>query len=148
MHYASTHSSKEELKPRFNSVDIQMLSENLHKKIFKKAFKRELSEKQIDAVIKHLRTHKLSTRDTERLDEVEIKDLPEIYGNNINEHFRHIAKEQTKDYVELMEALALSNLPPIPSKWSFTRGWTKYNSDGSSGIIIELYAVLIRSIPS
>ena len=59
--------------------------------------------------------------------------LPDMYGSSIDEHFRKLAETQISSYVELANALTnMEKIPPKPTTWAFTRGWTKYTTDGDA----------------
>uniref|UniRef100_A0A914YRA8 DNA-directed DNA polymerase n=1 Tax=Panagrolaimus superbus TaxID=310955 RepID=A0A914YRA8_9BILA len=59
--------------------------------------------------------------------------LPELNAsvekNGLMAHFDEIGKEQFASYEELLEiAAAIENPPKMPLEWSFTAGWTKYDT--------------------
>ncbi|XP_012941525.1 DNA polymerase subunit gamma-1 [Aplysia californica] len=120
--------------PRFNSVNIQMLTESLHQQIFKtssKISKNELGKGDLEKVHSHLKKHGLSSSGfSSTLPEVNLR-LPDLHGQNMNEHFEHIARQQAAPYRTLVEELAGASLPPMPREWNRCRGWTKYNKDGT-----------------
>ena len=43
-----------------------------------------------------------------------------------------IAEAQCKPYKELLNDIILKSLPPMPEKFEFREGWTKYFKDGSN----------------
>lgn len=117
-------------QPRFNSVNIQMLSESLHQQIFKNATESKLNEEALKVIQKHLHKHGLSDKTTTSIPDVDLK-LPPLHGNNINEHFIHIANKQIADYKLLIDEIISKPLPKMPDLWQKASGWTKYCDDGS-----------------
>lgn len=115
---------------RLNPLNIQMLSGNLHKQIFR-GLEPEYKEEHVERSIRHLQRHKLWGKETSPLPDVELK-LPKMYGKNIDEHFRVLAKKQSLPYLEAANKLQLAELPPMPKEWSFEVGWTRYGPNGES----------------
>uniref|UniRef100_A0A2C9KDE8 DNA polymerase subunit gamma-1 n=1 Tax=Biomphalaria glabrata TaxID=6526 RepID=A0A2C9KDE8_BIOGL len=116
---------------RYNSLNIQMLTKSLHEHIFKQASPIQFCPKSLKLVESHLKKHGLSSKTSSSpLSEVNIK-LPPLCGDDINQHFINIANDQLKDYRSFIDDIALSNLPPPPSTWQWSKGWTKYYADGS-----------------
>ena len=107
-----------------------MLSENLHKQIFKKTNQETFEASNLKLVSEHLEKFGLSSKTASAISEVDFK-LPNLYGKNINDHFIHIATKQTQAYYDMAEKLCNSYLPPLPQKWNKSAGWTKYLSDGT-----------------
>ncbi|XP_070541785.1 DNA polymerase subunit gamma-1-like [Ptychodera flava] len=121
------------IQPRFNPINIQMLSKPLWKQIFQDniAEDSKAQEKKVKKSIKHLEKHNLWGKQSSVLSEVDFK-LPELYGNNIDEHFRILAKQQSQEYLDLAKQLVQTKLPAMPSEWVRKQGWTKYDSDGTT----------------
>ncbi|XP_077988587.1 DNA polymerase subunit gamma-1-like [Glandiceps talaboti] len=119
------------LQPQLNPINIQMLSKPLHEQIFKDCIEEDEAKlaKRIKRSIKHLEKHNLWGKQSSVIPEIDFK-LPELYGNNIDEHFRFLAKQQSEEYLKLAEKLAQAELPEMPTEWVYQKGWTKYNSDG------------------
>ncbi|XP_031557247.1 DNA polymerase subunit gamma-1-like [Actinia tenebrosa] len=109
---------------RFNQVEIQMLSEALHKQIFPGEFA-EYNAEAVRKCVKHLEEHQLWGKNKSILPDVNLK-LPALLGANIDEHFKIIAKQQSKAYFDMTEELAVTTLPPLPEEWLFAPGWHKY----------------------
>ena len=116
---------------RTNHANIQMLSNNLHSQIFKNSIVDKLSEDSLNKVKQHLIKHGLWDKSSTTTSTLSFA-LPELQGENIEEHFQHIAKETTKSYFSLAESMSstMSSIPKRPDKWLFTKGWTKYTNDG------------------
>ena len=131
-----------------------MLSEALYKQIFKQEAKTSGSMKtsqrpderssskvesdpktdehrQFDAIEEHLSDHNLWGREGTALDDLDF-DLPKLFGKNIDDHFRHLGRKQTEDYIKLVEKIVNSKMPDKPKKWEYTAGWTKYGSKGEA----------------
>ncbi|XP_068579055.1 DNA polymerase subunit gamma-1 [Cebidichthys violaceus] len=115
---------------RLNPLNIQMLSRNLHDQIFR-GLQPEHGEDDVERSIRHLQKHQLWGKETSLLPEVELK-LPQMYGKNIDEHFRILAQKQSLPYLEAATKLQLADLPPMPQKWSWEVGWTRYGPNGES----------------
>lgn len=79
--------------------------------------------------IRHLEKHQLWGKETSLLPDVELK-LPKMYGKNVNEHFRTLAKTQSLPYLEAATNLQQAQLPPMPQEWSMEVGWTQYGPSG------------------
>nr|XP_006815395.1 PREDICTED: DNA polymerase subunit gamma-1-like [Saccoglossus kowalevskii] len=125
----------EEESTRYNPIHIQMLSKSLHQQIFREKFgevsNTESQEKKINKSIKHLKRHGLWGKQSTLLPEVDFQ-LPELYGDNIEDHFRVLAQQQSNTYLMLAESLAEAKLPTMPTEWIKEYGWTKYESNGST----------------
>ncbi|KAM4734089.1 LOW QUALITY PROTEIN: DNA polymerase subunit gamma-1 [Anableps anableps] len=115
---------------RLNPLNIQMLSKNLHEQIFR-GVEPEYREEAVERSISHLQNHKLWGKETSLLPDVELK-LPQMYGKNIDEHFRILAKKQSIPYLEAAIKLLRGKLPPMPQEWSWEVGWTRYGPGGES----------------
>ncbi len=115
---------------RINPLQIQMLSEALHKQIFRDSTD-TIADRSLKSVEKHLQQHGLWNRPTSIIDDVELK-LPPLQGKSIEDHFLNIADRQIRDYKSLAEKIAQTELPPLPTEWAYTKGWTRYGADGSA----------------
>ncbi|GLD60228.1 DNA polymerase subunit gamma-1 [Lates japonicus] len=115
---------------RLNPLNIQMLSKNLHKQIFR-GVEPEYREEDVERSIGHLQKQKLWGKETSLLPDVELK-LPKMYGKNIDEHFRKLARIQSLPYLEAATKLHLAKLPPMPQEWNCEVGWTRYGPNGES----------------
>lgn len=115
---------------RLNPLNIQMLSRNLHEQIFR-GLEPEYSEDDVERSIRHLQKHELWGKETSLLPEVELK-LPQMYGENINEHFRILAETQSLPYLEAASNLQQAEIPPMPQEWNWEVGWTRYGPNGQS----------------
>ncbi|XP_064607817.1 DNA polymerase subunit gamma-1-like [Liolophura sinensis] len=124
-------------KSYYNPLKIQMLSDGLYRQIFRKdrsPISSENSQKLIEKSRNVLKQHDLWGKETNTLPEVDIK-LPKLYGENIDDHFRHLASTQTAEYRQLGDSLSVTDLPPLPKTWKFQKGWTRYGKDGSSVLV-------------
>uniref|UniRef100_A0A3Q4GIG5 DNA polymerase subunit gamma-1 n=1 Tax=Neolamprologus brichardi TaxID=32507 RepID=A0A3Q4GIG5_NEOBR len=115
---------------RLNPLNIQMLSKGLHEQIFR-GLEPEYREEAVQRSIRHLQKHQLWGKDTSLLPDVDLK-LPKMYGNDIDEHFCHLAQTQSLPYLEAATKLKLAELPPMPQEWSWEVGWTRYGPTGES----------------
>ncbi|XP_069767303.1 DNA polymerase subunit gamma-1 isoform X2 [Narcine bancroftii] len=113
---------------RMNPLNIQMLSNGLHKQIFGDV-QAEASDEAIQKSIEHLKYHNLWDKETHILPDVELQ-LPRLYGSNIDEHFRTLAQKQSFPYLEAANELVRYDLPEMPMEWTWAIGWTKYCLNG------------------
>lgn len=135
--FRSLYSTKPQSSPgedstetRLNPLNIQMLSRNLHKQIFR-GLQPKNREEEVQRSIKHLQKHQLWGKETPLLPDVELK-LPRMYGTNIDEHFRILAQIQSLPYLEAANKLQLAVIPVMPQVWNWEVGWTRYGPNGES----------------
>ncbi|KAM9854974.1 DNA polymerase subunit gamma-1 [Aulostomus maculatus] len=115
---------------RLNPLNIQMLSRNLHKQIFR-GVEPEYREEDVERSIRHLQKHQLWGRETPLLPDVELK-LSRMYGSDLDQHFRVLAQKQSLPYLEKVAKLKQATLPPLPQEWTWEAGWTRYGPGGDS----------------
>lgn len=114
---------------RRNPLGIQMLSEGIYNQLFKEAATDNCENENLEKVKKHLKSHGLWNKTPTVIPSVELK-LPELEGNDLDQHFRFIAEDQSSQYKDLLNLL-MEDIPNPPNKWEFLPGWTRYNHDGS-----------------
>ncbi|XP_042198873.1 DNA polymerase subunit gamma-1 [Callorhinchus milii] len=117
-------------RARVNPLNIQMLSQVLHEQIFGSS-KPQATEEAVQQSIEHLKHHRLWDKDISVRPQVEFQ-LPKMYGDNIEEHFRILAQKQSLNYLEAANHLLESQLPDMPAKWSWALGWTQYGPNGEA----------------
>ncbi|KAL2094145.1 hypothetical protein ACEWY4_011457 [Coilia grayii] len=113
---------------RVNPLNIQMLSANLHEQIFRGS-EPVYIEENVERSIEHLQKHQLWGKEAALLPDVELK-LPRMYGSDIDEHFRILAKVQSLPYLEAASDLQFTQPPPMPQTWAWEEGWTRYGPGG------------------
>ncbi|KAH1184429.1 hypothetical protein KIL84_015045 [Mauremys mutica] len=113
---------------RMNPLNIQMLSKVLHEQIFRGA-QVQYSDADIQRSVEHLQKHDLWGKETSTLPDVELQ-LPRMYGNDLDEHFRILAQKQSLPYLEAANQLLHCEVPPMPSEWDWEVGWTQYGPNG------------------
>uniref|UniRef100_A0AAQ4RPI1 DNA polymerase subunit gamma-1 n=1 Tax=Gasterosteus aculeatus aculeatus TaxID=481459 RepID=A0AAQ4RPI1_GASAC len=116
---------------RLNPLQIQMLSRNLHDQIFRGLQPEYIEDDEISL-----------------LPEVELK-LPQMHGKDIDEHFRILAQKQSLPYLEAATTLQLADLPPMPRKWHWEVGWTRYRPDGqchSINNLVDVHALYVGGL--
>lgn len=123
----------EDRQTRMNPLNIQMLSKNLHAQIFR-GVEPEYKPEDVERSIKHLQKHQLWGKDTSLLPDVELH-LPQMYGDNIDEHFRILAQKQSLPYLEGALRLQQAELPRLPQTWSWAAGWSCYKPTGESFMV-------------
>ena len=121
-------------QPRRNPVNIQMLTDTLHKQIYGSGSKSQICSENLKIIQSHLEKHGLANKTTSALSDIDLK-LPKLLGENIEDHFFAIAQDQIRDYLVLIEDLIKAPLPTLPSTWQFKKGWTKYFQDGTFDIV-------------
>ncbi|GAB6028567.1 hypothetical protein CHUAL_002708 [Chamberlinius hualienensis] len=134
----STCDKNEDEEIRRNAVNIQMLFPSLHSQIFPKHqnSSQDVNCIQIKNSINALKSHGLWGKDSPPLPPLNLK-LPDLLGNNLDDHFRSIANQQCEKYKLLGDKLVKSQLPIKPSKWEMKAGWVKYSTDGSSWLTVD-----------
>ncbi|XP_016156443.1 PREDICTED: DNA polymerase subunit gamma-1 [Ficedula albicollis] len=115
---------------RMNPLNIQMLSRSLHEQIFRGAQVRYSAE-EVQRSVRHLQHHELWGKETSTLPDVHLQ-LPRMYGDNIDEHFRLLAQKQSLPYLEAANELLRCQLPPLPQQWAWELGWTRYGPHGQA----------------
>uniref|UniRef100_A0A672P025 DNA polymerase subunit gamma-1 n=1 Tax=Sinocyclocheilus grahami TaxID=75366 RepID=A0A672P025_SINGR len=115
-------------RTRLNPLNIQMLSRNLQEQIFR-GQTQEYTGEDVERSIRHLKQHKLWGKETALLPDVELK-LPQMYGNDIDEHFSLLAQKQSLPYLDAASQLQRARLPRMPKEWAWEVGWTRYGPGG------------------
>ncbi|NWU34451.1 DPOG1 polymerase, partial [Hylia prasina] len=115
---------------RMNPLNIQMLSRTLHEQIFRGAQVRYSAE-EVQRSVRHLQHHDLWGKETSTVPDVDLQ-LPRMYGDNIDEHFRLLAQKQSLPYLEAANELLRCELPPLPEQWAWKPGWTRYGPGGQA----------------
>ena len=129
-YFSSSSSCRNGEDARFTPNGIQMLSKYLHEQIFGSTPDRRWNAACVERAGKELERHGLKGRKVPLLEDVKL-DLPNLHGDNIDEHFRWIANKQLEAYMKLINQMLTVELPPTPTQWSMTEGWTCYEQDGS-----------------
>jgi len=67
---------------------------------------------------------------------------------NISEHFKNLALKQTEEYRELANSISIAynEMPPMPTKWKFESGWTKYHGDTATKVDFPEENVMILDV--
>jgi len=133
-HFSSSNvsSSKERIGPN----GIQMLSKFLHEQIFGGTDNVQWNLISVEKSQQELSQHGLSDKKVPLLEDVQLQ-LPSLYGNNIDNHFKQIANHQLEPYMKLINKMLKAKLPPTPSEWSMTEGWTQYEHDGRQTRVVS-----------
>uniref|UniRef100_H2YW39 DNA polymerase subunit gamma-1 n=1 Tax=Ciona savignyi TaxID=51511 RepID=H2YW39_CIOSA len=111
-----------------NKFGIQMLPEKLQRQIFKETTTIKENKEEVEECIKHLVKFGLWGKEHETIPDYDIT-LPQLFGNNVDEHFQKIASDQSGMYKQGLLNLASAKLPKIPVKneWARKPGWSKYS---------------------
>ncbi|KAJ3077457.1 DNA-directed DNA polymerase gamma mip1 [Quaeritorhiza haematococci] len=117
---------------RINEVGVQMLSRNLHTQLFPHHQRKPLPE-QIDIATHMLKQHQLYGKNLEPVPDIRFQ-LPALQGRDINEHFRRLGEDQSREYIGLSKRFAGVTLPTPPEtdRWVLKDGWMRYNPDGTT----------------
>ncbi|CRK99798.1 CLUMA_CG013106, isoform A [Clunio marinus] len=118
--------ARENIPENINEMGIQMISRHLFNQIFKKTNNTKIGSEYIDKYRKELERHGIKNIENVQVEDVKLN-LPKLRGENIEEHFQIIAKEQVEPYQKLVSQIVNSTLPEMPKEWSFTPGWTRYD---------------------
>lgn len=130
---------------RINEINMQMLSKSLHKQIFQKSYEQEeISQNEIESIKYNLNSYGIKIEDATRLPEVDLK-LPPLEGNDIEQHFYNIGKEQIKPYVAIIKDI-IKNIPKMPDQWLLKEGWTRYTCDGAETVDYPLEPGIIFDV--
>jgi len=121
---------------RLNPLGIQMLSSKLHEQLFASTGEPIYSKENIKKAEEHLKKFGLGSAESEVLVDVEF-DLPKLKDQNLNNHFEHIAHEQSEPYVALINELINAKMPRQPTQWTNMKGWTKYENDGQTAVSVD-----------
>ena len=109
-----------------NEFGVQMISENFRQKLFGKNRIQSLKDDElIKSAKKNLKKFNLLGNKTDLLTSVENLELPELNGENIEEHFENILSGQGSKYFRIASNLAIENLPNMPKEFVYKSGWTR-----------------------
>lgn len=97
---------------RKNELGIQMLSKYFQKKIFNSE-PNTVNNSTMQEIKEHLSTQGLLGKKSTIHPEVEFP-LPDLQGENLDDHFQNIAKKQLDGYKELAESLINCTVPEKP----------------------------------
>ncbi|XP_038218981.1 DNA polymerase subunit gamma-1, mitochondrial [Zerene cesonia] len=117
---------------RVNAVNIQMISKNIYKQLFKDP-PTEIDPNVIKSCQAHLLHHGINYKEYNKLPDVKLN-LPKLEGKDIVEHFYNIGKKQSDPYKKLLHILATNKLPELPKIWLKSQGWTKYTLEGPKSV--------------
>lgn len=110
--------------PRTNALGIQMISKSLHDPIFKNSTILKCNASILEHSRKNLQKHNMITKESDYVDDISFK-IPSLKGENIEDHFYTIGREQVTPYVDIINEL-LAGIPPPPDQWVMQEGWTRY----------------------
>ena len=122
-----------------NSAGIYHLQEDLRFAVFGSRSDRssQISNEEIDALKKleqlslsHLKANNLLNQETSKPKPVPLR-LPQLLGNNIDEHFQKIGQQMCTPYLDICEAFSGCTIPKLQdvidvSDLQLRPGWTRY----------------------
>lgn len=112
-------------KPRFNHVNIQMLSKSLYQQLFDESLNKEIPPEILEKSFENFEKHQINIKDVNPVPDVNFK-LPKLSGQSLEEHFWNIGEEQSKSYRELIIKMIAVQLVSKPGEWLYVPGWTRY----------------------
>ncbi|CAF0847266.1 unnamed protein product [Adineta ricciae] len=120
---------------RTNPLGIQMLSTQLHQQLFPSNREPTFPDEIIQIAENHLKQFELGSQNTEVLEDIDFT-LPNLESEDLNEHFKVIAKKQSAPYVKLIKELMEAKIPAQPTEWIYAKGWTKYFNNGQQPVSV------------
>lgn len=121
---APTFSSSEY---RENPMKVQMLSRNLYKQVFGKDSTTQPDKRFVRKCISELAKHGIDIDSSSKMNDVTLK-MPPLKGDNIEEHFMNIGREQSAPYRIFIDSLLENKVKP-PKNWVLKPGWTCYKEN-------------------
>lgn len=116
--------------PRVNQLGIQYLAHNLHRKVFPSTSSSDyLAQLHLALLLlaqSHLEHNGLLGKKTLVGEPLNIRNMPDLVGSSLDEHFTRIGMRYAQPYLTLAETLFAAPLPARPLKWVHTAGWTRY----------------------
>lgn len=115
---------------RKNALGIHLLPEHMYRVLFGEASTTSPCADHVELSLQHLKEQGIDnvvTANNTALTNLDDMWLPKLCGNNISEHFWRISKSQIQDYRSLIDTLISGRIPPVPDRWLYSPGWTKYN---------------------
>ncbi|KAJ8865903.1 hypothetical protein PR048_033426 [Dryococelus australis] len=116
--------NKDHASPRFNEINIQMLSSGLFKQLFSNVKGDCPSVSDVTKSRQELEKYDLLSKEKPVFKDVDMK-VPPLQGRNLQEHFHAIGKAQLAPYMLLLQELT-GSLPAPPVEWRLQAGWTRY----------------------
>ncbi|KAF3902734.1 hypothetical protein AA313_de0202766 [Arthrobotrys entomopaga] len=114
---------------RFNDIQVQHISDQLHKQIFGEDPPKP-PEELVELAKEHLQLHDLLGKQSAPTPPIGFE-LPKLLGNSLDEHFFRLGKFTGEPWLGLARQFADSELAEKPTIWEVdTPGWTKYGRDG------------------
>ncbi|XP_055913074.1 DNA polymerase subunit gamma-1, mitochondrial [Eupeodes corollae] len=122
--------STEKVSPEYreNPMKVQMLSGNLYEQVFGKDPISNPDGALVRKCISELSKHGIDIKASTKMEDVHLK-LPPLKGQDIEEHFMTIGREQSAPYRLLIDSLLENHVQP-PKEWSIKPGWTCYKESG------------------
>lgn len=62
-------------------------------------------------------------------------EIPQLQGNNVDEHFKALGDKYSTNYKKLLDDLANSELPQMPKEWIYRSGWTMYHISKAGDVL-------------
>ncbi|KAJ2771527.1 DNA-directed DNA polymerase gamma mip1, partial [Coemansia nantahalensis] len=122
--------------PRLSDLGIVMLAPRLRKSIFSEGRHRPASAVQSKISVDHLKSQGIYGKEGEPVEVVDF-DLPDLLGDNIEEHFHRMGDMAAQPYLQMAQEFAQlsdAQFPPTPpaDSWVMQQGWTRYGADGTT----------------
>ncbi|XP_054169229.1 DNA polymerase subunit gamma-1-like [Oppia nitens] len=125
---------------RFNRLGIQMISKNLHKRIFGDCVPTDekCDKKLITAIVRQLNNQGFKGHDiksNQQLNDIQIdKYLPQFLSNDLSKHYHLLGQQFSQKYKQLSDDLINAKVIDMPKEWVLDEGWTRYTNDSNGNI--------------
>ncbi|RVD88516.1 uncharacterized protein DFL_002698 [Arthrobotrys flagrans] len=119
-----------EPQARFNEIEVQHISDQLHQQIFGAHRPKPVDERLVDLAKKHLDIHDLLGKQSAPTKPIGFV-MPKLVGESLDEHFYKLGSYTGDPWLGYAKEFAQKSIPLLPPKWNVkTSGWTKYGPDG------------------
>ncbi|KAK6503053.1 DNA-directed DNA polymerase gamma mip1 [Arthrobotrys musiformis] len=116
---------------RFNEIQVQHISDKLHRQIFGTDTPKPVDERLVDLAKLHLDKHDLLGKQSAPTKPIGF-DMPPLVGKSLDEHFYRLGSYTGEPWLGYAKDFSQGSIPRPPSRWHVdTSGWTKYGRDGS-----------------
>ncbi|XP_012268199.2 DNA polymerase subunit gamma-1, mitochondrial [Athalia rosae] len=129
---------------RVNELNMQMISKGLYEQLFNNEVVHRSSNEEVKPLKQNLDSFGIKTEECTRIPDVSMK-LPPLEGKNLEEHFYNIGKKQVHPYLGIINNI-IKDIPAMPEKWIFQKGWTRYTEAGTEKVPYPLETGVIFDV--
>ncbi|KAK6361625.1 DNA-directed DNA polymerase gamma mip1 [Orbilia blumenaviensis] len=116
---------------RFNEIEVQHISDQLHRQIFGTSTQQPVDERLVELARRHLEIHDLLGKQSAPTEPIGFE-MPKLVGNSLDEHFHRLGSYTADPWLGYAKEFAKKNIPLQPIRWNVeTSGWTRYGMDGT-----------------